>query len=309
MDWLDIQYWYEDLEARDKWKLVGLVTLALVLLVPWRRSAEVEASVRQQEGLSYPLLAPANGQVKEVRAEMGAILVPGTVVYTYITSDQQQLRRAYSEQIFRPRGGVSGDVQLAQNALERAQAVPAELGRKMEQELASIRKQWEDFYPNNAAPFAFPYNRPQPAAEEVPVRGEERVLVMALPIRQGSLVIVGSACATLLPESAAMAVQAPVPAALARDLRAGMLATLEVTAWLHDAKAVPLFLETVGNRTLEPDEVAALAPHASQASRDSSYVLVTFAPAGLDSGLFPPPATCRVQVKGVPRCLLQRMLF
>ena len=124
MDWLDIQYWYEDLEARDKWKLVGLVTLALVLLVPWRRSAEVEASVRQQEGLSYPLLAPANGQVKEVRAEMGAILVPGTVVYTYITSDQQQLRRAYSEQIFRPRGGVSGDVQLAQNALERAQAVP-----------------------------------------------------------------------------------------------------------------------------------------------------------------------------------------
>ena len=179
----------------------------------------------------------------------------------------------------------------------------------MEQELASIRKQWEDFYPNNAAPFAFPYNRPQPAAEEVPVRGEERVLVMALPIRQGSLVIVGSACATLLPESAAMAVQAPVPAALARDLRAGMLATLEVTAWLHDAKAVPLFLETVGNRTLEPDEVAALAPHAPHASRDSSYVLVTFAPAGLDSGLFPPPATCRVQVKGVPRCLLQRMLF
>lgn len=59
--------------------------------------------------------------------------------YAYIASDQQQLNRAYSEQGFSRKGGPSYDVQLAQNALARAQAEPGELSRKMEQELGALR--------------------------------------------------------------------------------------------------------------------------------------------------------------------------
>ena len=352
MDWPSLRYWYEDLEPVDKWKLAGLVTLVLVLLVPWRQSALAEARVQPREGQAGPLLAPAKGRVKEVTAEKDAVRAQEAVIYTYvvsadpaafagnayslgatpgslayveeerrvredyqrqireayayITSDQQQLNRAYSEQGLRPRGGLAYDVQLAQNALQRAQAVPAELSRKMELELASIRRQRDDFNRTNLNPGITQNFRQQAGSDDLPVRVDQRVLVMAIPIRPGNLVSAGSGCATLLPEGAAMVVQAAIPVPLAKELRAGMPATLEVTAWLHDADEVPLVLEKVGNRGLETDEVAALAP---KAGKDTSYTLVTFTPVRPDSGLFPPPANCRIRVKGAWRCLLQRLLF
>ena len=102
------------------------------------------------------------------------------------------------------------------------------------------------------------------------------------------------------------AVLAAVPAQLARELRSGMPATLEVDAWLHDAETIQLVLEKVGNRNLEPAEVSALV---SRALRDETYVLVTCAPVRAESRLFPPPGNCRVHLAGVRRCLLERMLF
>jgi hypothetical protein len=350
MGWSSVRYWYEDLEPRDLWKLVGGLALVLLLLTPWRTGIVAEATVKPRDGEAYPLVAPGQGYVKEVRAEKDKMLDPGDLVfsyvppmdpatypgynytatatsfaipyqederkireryqrqikeaYAYIASDQQQLNRAYSEQGFSRKGGPSYDVQLAQNALARAQAEPGELSRKMEQELAAVRQQRDD-YNSLRSSQPGPYVRP-PGSAEVPVTATERALVLSLPIRPGSQLHEGLECASLLPEGSAMEIQAAIPATVAKDLQIGMPATLEITAWMHDAELVPVRLEKVGNRNLEGSEVAALAV---RPAKEVKYVLVTLGPNAPEGRLFPPPRNRKVRLSGALRCLLQRILL
>ena len=227
--------------------------------------------------------------------------------YTYITSYQEQLNRAYAEHNSGSNGDDSSAVQSAQNALNRAQQVPGELARKQEQELAAIRNQRD----SNTRMVQFAQGDGSPCiggaalnatTGDMAVTVNQRVFVWSAAI--GASVTPGQECASLLPEGAALEVTTAVPVAFLSELRVGTSAALEVLNWMHDAENTPLRVEKIGNRNLTREEVLALMP---KALPEVQFVLVTFKRIKAEGGLFPPPKKCKVQLVGVPRCLLQRL--
>jgi len=230
-----------------------------------------------------------------------------TEANSYITSTQQQLNRAYSEQVRLPRGGISYDVQLAQNALVRAQQAPNELRGKMEQELAALRVQRDAYVKLNQSAQAQLYARPMVGtnnAGDLTVTVNDRVWVQSTTLRSGAVIRADQECATLVPEQAAFEVLAAIPVGFAGEIRQGMAATLEVTGWLRDAERIPLHLTRVGNRNLEQEEIAALRRGPEPGG---PFVLATFELEHADGRLFPPPDHCQLEMMGSRRCLLQRI--
>jgi multidrug resistance efflux pump len=231
--------------------------------------------------------------------------------YAIITSTQQQLNRTYSEQNPSRRNSNAYDIQLAQNAVTRAQAVPGELSRKMEAELAVLRNARDSSYrlsqfTQSQVQQATRTAQALPAPGEVAVAADGPAWVWSTAIRPGARIVAGQECALLLPEGARCEVTAALPAAFAKDLRPALTASLEILTWMHDAENVALRVQKVGNRNLDKDEVKALLPNPPDSG---PFVLVTFRPAKADSHMFPPPRKCEVHVAGVRRCLLQRILF
>jgi hypothetical protein len=353
MDLSGIRYWYDGLEPVDKLVLAGSLVLALVLLVPWRKEVNVDASVRPVAGELVPLLAPGAGFVKEGVKQQGEVLAAGDVVFTYtpqvdpvrylapvyaqsydssssdpyqahersiretyqrqmtdangiINSCQDQLNRIFRGQGLNRGSGAAYEIQLAQNALARAREVPGELNRKLNQDLADLRSQRES---DTRLRLPVPY---QGAATTTAANGDvavtvaDRVYLWSITVRFGTRLAAGQECASLLPEGAAVEVQGVVRAALAKELRTGQMASLEVVNQAHDAELVGMRLEKIGNRDLDQDEVASLMPAAVP---DGHYRLVTLTPLEPDARLFPPPAKCKLRMRGASRCLLQRILF
>jgi len=141
---------------------------------------------------------------------------------------------------------------------------------------------------------------------DVAVTIADRVYVWSVPIRNGSRITAGQECASLLPEGAAVVIQALIPAPFLTELRPGQTATLEVVNQIHDAESVLLRIEKLGNRDLDKEEVASLQPSAKQ---DGHYRLVGLSPVEPDARLFPPPRKCKLHLVGAKRCLLQRIFF
>jgi len=229
-----------------------------------------------------------------------------TEAYGYIASDQQQVSRAWSEQVRAPRGGVSYEVQLAQNALARAQQLPGELSRKMEQELSAARAQRDAYARVNQLAQSQIATRPvAQGVGDLAVPVHDRVWVQSSSLQAGMLIHPGQPCAVLIPDGANFEFLAAVPAALVRDIRPGLGAMLEVEGWLRDAELIPLLLVKLGNRNLEPEEAAGLLPGGAGAG---PYVLAVFRLADPEGRLFPPPEHCRMHMAGLRRCLVQRLL-
>jgi hypothetical protein len=349
--WIGLHDWWEQLEVRDLVLLALAAAVGIGAMTPWRREWVQEAKVRPHEGELQVLLAPGQGVVTALAAQVGMVLGPGEVLYgyrplpespgpavnvatssslffnaswaeekkirdrysaltaeayTYLKSSQDQLNRVYRDQRPGRRDPNSAnDVQLALNALARAREVPEELRRKMEQEINVLRRERESFSRSSQAAVVQRSSTSEGAGGEISVRVSERVLVSSLFIQRGSPVSAEQECAALLPESALLEIAAAVPTAFAGELRAGAVATLEVQAWMRDSEKVPLRLVGVGNRNLDPAEVADLV---ARPAGDASYVLATFEAVSADGKLFPPPGTCRIQLVGARRALLQRLL-
>ena len=225
----------------------------------------------------------------------------------YIVSAQQQLARAYSEPNRSPRGGWSSDVQLAQNALVRAQQAPGDLRRKMEEELAAVRLQRDAYTRFNQSVQAQlnPRAAYNGGAGELPVTVDQRVWVQSSTLCPGLSVQPGQDCAVLVPDGAAMEIRTAIPADFAREVHPGMTATLEVSRWMRDAESYPISLAKLGNRELARDEVQAVLPGAPA---DTAFVLATFRLGQTDDRLFPPPARCKVMMAGPRRSFLERFM-
>jgi hypothetical protein len=198
-------------------------------------------------------------------------------------------------------------VQLAQNALARAQQAPNDLRAKMEQELAALRVQRDAYIKLNQSAQAQLYAKPMVGnnnAGDLTVMVSDRVWVQSTTLRTGALIHADQECATLVPEGAAFEVLAAIPVGFAGEVGQGMAATLEVTGWLRDAERIPLHLAKVGNRTLEREEIAALM---RGPATEGPFVLATFDLDHADGRLFPPPEHCQLEMRGTNRCLLQRI--